>query len=86
MRPQGRAEPALQVLTARENEINTSGLYHGFESRGGGGKSAIIVFSNLSRTGSWETSYWDFFRDGTFALIGRHEDGKIRPTRFEFWS
>src|SRR5262249_39639638 len=50
------------------------------------GKSAIIVFSNLSRTGSWETSYWDFFRDGTFAVIGRHEDGKIRPTQFEFRS
>jgi hypothetical protein len=50
------------------------------------GKSAIIVFSNLSRTGSWETSYWDFFRDSTFAVIGRHEDGKIKPTRFEFRS
>jgi S1-C subfamily serine protease len=47
------------------------------------GKSSIIVLSNVT-TGKWETSYWDFFRDGTFAVIGRHEDGKIRPTRFEF--
>jgi S1-C subfamily serine protease len=50
------------------------------------GKSAIIVFSDVRRTGSWETSYWDFFRDSTFAVIGRHEDGKIKPTRFEFRS
>jgi CRISPR/Cas system Type II protein with McrA/HNH and RuvC-like nuclease domain len=25
-----------------------------------------------------------FFRDRTFAMIGRHDDGKLRPTRFEF--
>jgi Trypsin len=50
------------------------------------GKAAIVVFSDPPRTGKWETSYWDFFRDGTFAVIGRHEDGKIRPTRFEFRS
>jgi S1-C subfamily serine protease len=50
------------------------------------GKAAIVVFSDLPRTGKWETSHWDFFRDGTFAVIGRHEDGKIRPTRFEFRS
>jgi len=50
------------------------------------GKASIIVFSDLGRTGRWETSYWDFFRDGTFAVVGRHEDGKIRPTRFEFRS
>jgi S1-C subfamily serine protease len=47
------------------------------------GKSSIVVQSNVT-TGKWETSYWDFFRDGTFAVIGRHDDGKIRPTRFEF--
>jgi hypothetical protein len=47
------------------------------------GKSSIIVRSNVT-TGKWETSYWDFFRDRTFAVIGRHDDGKLRPTRFEF--
>jgi S1-C subfamily serine protease len=47
------------------------------------GKSSIIVRSEVT-SGKWETSYWDFFRDRTFAVIGRHEDGKIRPTRFEF--
>jgi S1-C subfamily serine protease len=47
------------------------------------GKSSIVVHSNPN-TGKWETSYWDFFHDRTFAVIGRHEDGKITPTRFEF--
>jgi S1-C subfamily serine protease len=47
------------------------------------GKSSIVVFSDV-KTGKWQTSYWDFFRDRTFAVVGRHEDGKIKPTRFEF--
>jgi Trypsin-like peptidase domain len=47
------------------------------------GTSSIIVLSN-AMTGKWEISYWDFFEDRTFAVIGRHEDGKLRPTRFEF--
>jgi hypothetical protein len=47
------------------------------------GKSSIIVRSSLA-TGKWETSYWDFFRDQTFAVLGHHDDGKINPTRFEF--
>jgi S1-C subfamily serine protease len=47
------------------------------------GKSSIIVLSN-PRTGKWETSLWDLFRDNTYAVIGRHDDGQLRPTRFEF--
>jgi S1-C subfamily serine protease len=47
------------------------------------GKSSIVVLSN-AKTQKWETSYWDFFRDRTFAVIGRHDDGNIKPTRFEF--
>jgi S1-C subfamily serine protease len=47
------------------------------------GKSSIVVLANPN-TGKWEISYWDLFRDRTFAVIGRHEDGKIQPTRFEF--
>jgi S1-C subfamily serine protease len=47
------------------------------------GKSSIVVLANPS-TGKWEISYWDLFRDRTFAVIGRHEDGKIQPSRFEF--
>jgi hypothetical protein len=47
------------------------------------GKSSIVVFSN-PQSHRWELSLWDFFRDQTFAVIGRHDDGKIQPTRFEF--
>ncbi len=47
------------------------------------GKSTIVVLSNAA-TGKWEMSLWDFFRDETFAVVGHHDDGKIKPTRFEF--
>jgi S1-C subfamily serine protease len=47
------------------------------------GKSSIVVHSNVS-TGKWEVSYWDFFKDRSFAVIGHHDDGKLKPTRFEF--
>jgi hypothetical protein len=47
------------------------------------GKSSIVMFSDV-RTGKWESSLWDLFRDQTFAVIGHHDDGKIQPTRFEF--
>ncbi len=47
------------------------------------GKSQIIVLSN-PKTGKWESSLWDLFRDGTYAVIGRHDDGQLRPSRFEF--
>jgi hypothetical protein len=47
------------------------------------GRSSIVIFSSSTRD-KWEMSYWDFFRDQTFAVIGRHSDGKMQPTRFEF--
>lgn len=47
------------------------------------GKIAIIVLLN-PQTGKWATSLWDLFRDETYAVIGRHDDGKLKPTRFEF--
>jgi S1-C subfamily serine protease len=47
------------------------------------GKSSIIVRSDPT-TDKWQTSLWDFFRDQTFAVIGYHDDGSIKPSRFEF--
>jgi S1-C subfamily serine protease len=47
------------------------------------GKSAIVVLSDPA-TGKWGKSFWDFFQDRSFAVIGYHEDGKLKPTRFEF--
>jgi S1-C subfamily serine protease len=47
------------------------------------GKSTVVVVSN-AKSGKWEMSLWDFFRDQTFAVVGHHDDGSIKPTRFEF--
>jgi hypothetical protein len=47
------------------------------------GKSSVVIVSNPT-TGKWEKSLWDFYRDQTFAVMGYHDDGTIRPTRFEF--
>jgi hypothetical protein len=47
------------------------------------GKSTVVIVAN-AKTGKWETSLWDFFHDQTFAVVGHHDDGSIKPTRFEF--
>ena len=47
------------------------------------GRDTIVVYSDV-KTGKWSFSLWDFFRDHTYAVLGRHDDGKITPTRFEF--
>jgi hypothetical protein len=47
------------------------------------GLSSIVVLSTPQRD-KWSLSYWDFYRDQTFAVLGRHPDGKIVPTTFEF--
>jgi S1-C subfamily serine protease len=47
------------------------------------GKSTVVIVSN-AKNGKWETSLWDFFHDQTFAVVGHHDDGSIKPTRFEF--
>lgn len=48
-----------------------------------GPKSAIVILSDSSRK-SWSVSYWDYFKDCTFAVTGSHEAGGIHPTKFEF--
>jgi S1-C subfamily serine protease len=47
------------------------------------GKVSVIVLTDV-KTGKWKTSYWDFFRDQTFAILGHHDNGKVKPDRFEF--
>lgn len=47
------------------------------------GRDTIVVYSDV-KTGKWSFSLWDFFRDHTYAVLGRHDDGKITPARFEF--
>jgi Trypsin len=47
------------------------------------GKASIIIVTDPS-TGKWSKSYWDFYRDQSFAVIGWHDNGKVQPTRFEY--
>ncbi|WP_375777822.1 S1C family serine protease [Bradyrhizobium sp. ma5] len=47
------------------------------------GKSSVVVLTNAG-TRKWETSLWDFFKDQSFAVVGHHDTGSIKPTRFEF--
>jgi S1-C subfamily serine protease len=46
------------------------------------GKPEGIVF-DVQRSGTrWDTSFWDLQLDGTFALKGKHPDGKLMPSSF----
>jgi hypothetical protein len=47
------------------------------------GKSSIVVYSDPN-TGKWKSSLWDFYQDQSFAVIGYHDDGDIKPSRFAF--
>lgn len=46
------------------------------------GKVDIIV-DDLDRDGRWDISYHDVDYDEVIDLIGRHPDGKLKPSRFE---
>lgn len=50
--------------------------------RNGDGKGDVI-FVDLKRTGKWNISYWDENFNGEWTLVGYHEDGTLRPTKFE---
>jgi S1-C subfamily serine protease len=41
-----------------------------------------IVY-DFDRNGKWKISYWDVELDDTFAVIGRHPDGQLKPSSFE---
>jgi hypothetical protein len=69
-----------RILSQRESPFGGVQLHFDVEMTG---KSTIVVLSNAA-TGKWETSLWDFFLDGTFAVIDLQDNGKIKPTRFEF--
>jgi S1-C subfamily serine protease len=47
------------------------------------GADSIIVYSDPASS-KWDHSFWDIFRDGTFAVKGYHDDGTVKPTRFEY--
>ena len=44
---------------------------------------ADVVFFDFKRRGKWDMSWWDENFDGHWTLVGYHDDGSLKPTRFE---
>jgi S1-C subfamily serine protease len=42
-----------------------------------------VVFFDFKRQGKWELSYWAENFDGHWTLVGYHDDGSLKPSRFE---
>jgi S1-C subfamily serine protease len=50
--------------------------------RNGDGKADVMYF-DLKRRGKWDLSFWDNDFVGHWTLVGYHDDGSLKPTRFE---
>jgi S1-C subfamily serine protease len=44
---------------------------------------ADVIFFDLKRRDKWDMSWWDENFDGHWTLVGYHDDGSLKPTRFE---
>jgi len=53
--------------------------------RNGDGKADVIFF-DLKRSGKWDISWWDDKYTGQWSLVGYHDDGTLKPTRFESYA
>jgi len=53
--------------------------------RNGDGKVDAIIF-DLKRRGKWDLSFWDEKFTGQWTLVGYHDDGSLKPTRFESYA
>jgi len=42
-----------------------------------------VVFFDFKRRGRWDLSFWDAKFEGRWTLVGYHDDGSLKPTRFE---
>jgi S1-C subfamily serine protease len=42
-----------------------------------------VMFFDLKRQKKWNLSFWDENYDGHWTLVGYHEDGTLKPSRFE---
>jgi S1-C subfamily serine protease len=45
--------------------------------------NADVVFFDFKRRDKWDMSWWDESFDGHWTLVGYHDDGSLKPTRFE---
>jgi S1-C subfamily serine protease len=50
--------------------------------RNGDGRPDVLFF-DLKRRGKWDLSFWDVKFEGRWTLVGYHDDGSLKPTRFE---
>jgi Trypsin-like peptidase domain len=50
--------------------------------RNGDGKPDVMFF-DFKRRGKWDLSFWDAKFEGRWTLVGYHDDGSLKPTRFE---
>ena len=53
--------------------------------RNGDGRADVIFF-DLKRSGRWDLSFWDENYTGNWTLVGYHDDGSLKPTRFESYA
>ena len=53
--------------------------------RNGDGKADVIFF-DLKRSGKWNISWWDDKYTGQWSLVGYHDDGTLKPSRFESYA
>ena len=53
--------------------------------RKGNGRADVIFF-DLKRSGRWDLSFWDENSSGQWTLVGYHDDGSLKPTRFESYA
>jgi hypothetical protein len=42
-----------------------------------------VMFIDFKRRGRWDLSFWDVKFEGRWTLVGYHDDGSLKPTRFE---
>jgi hypothetical protein len=51
-----------------------------------GDGSADVIYFDLKRRGKWDLSFWDDNFTGQWSLVGYHDDGSLKPTRFESYA
>ena len=53
--------------------------------RNGDGNADAIIFDFKQRE-KWDLSFWDEKFQGYWTLVGYHDDGTLKPTRFESYA
>jgi hypothetical protein len=51
-----------------------------------GDGNADVIFFDLNRQGRWDLSFWDENFSGQWSLVGYHDDGSLKPARFESYA